>query len=1047
MNKSQSGDNAKNEIPDRVQDAKSNGTNNGRTNKISDIFENMTDGFVLCEVIPNLESNQNDFIFIDTNPAFLKLLGLDYNEIIGNTAKELIQKQDSEFIGWIIKLGNIAVTEKKQRTVENFSKCLKQWFLCRNFFTKQGQLVFSFIDITILKKSDIKLEKSKKKYQNIISNLMEGFYAVTTEGILIEYNLEFCKILGLDPNKNQKGIKVPNFWREVEDRDKYLTQLMQNGFIQNYKVNGKKLNGELVIFEVNARIIKDESGNPERIEGTFLDVTARENAITALRENEEKYRLLFENMNEGFLLHEIIADKHSNDFNFLEMNPACERIMGINRTRTLGQRISEITQEFPWTEICQRVAVNGKSESIEKYSPTLNKWFRISAFQPKPGQVAAIFSDVTSKKRTEEELKKNQERLQFALSGSGVSYWEWFAETGEIFFDDSWAERLGYSAKERDFNYTWWTENLHPESVPIAKKAIKDYVTGKNTRYELEYRMKTKTGEWIWVWAAGICVEWEGKKPLRFLGTHKDITESKRIEEDLHKSEHNLLEAQRIAHIGSWTWNSDNDEVICSNEMIRILGYQPGKNALKLAQIMKQIHPDDQKHVQTKLQESIEKGIPYDTQFRIVWDDESIHFIHGIGQVRPSEDGKTRLLSGVGQDITEQKKAENALKESESLLNEVGKIAKIGGWEFNPDTGAGTWTAETARIHDLDPKEPTSAQKGLTFYPPFYKERIEKAIGEAITKKIPWDVELVLISAKGIRKWVRSIGHPTIKDDKVIKLTGSFQDITERKEIEEELIKHQERLEELVKERTIELEEKNEELRQSNYKLAEVNQALESFTYSVSHDLRAPLRHIGGFAKLLQNELEKPIKDPKYYFSKIFEASKRMQEMIDDLLGFSRIGRSELVKTDIDLNKLIAEIITEMKTEIQDRKINWQITNLPVVQGDLNLFKLVFENLITNAVKFTIYKEEAQIEIGYNKLNDQSIELYIKDNGAGFDSDYSHKLFNVFQRLHSDDEFEGTGIGLANVKKIIERHGGAVRATGKTNEGATFFLILPAKEK
>jgi len=236
-----------------------------------------------------------------------------------------------------------------------------------------------------------------------------------------------------------------------------------------------------------------------------------------------------------------------------------------------------------------------------------------------------------------------------------------------------------------------------------------------------------------------------------------------------------------------------------------------------------------------------------------------------------------------------------------------------------------------------------------------------------------------------------------------------------------------------------------EKLKDHSIKLEELNKELESFSYSVSHDLRAPLRHIDGFIQLIEKDIGTKLSDKnKKYFNYITSSVKKMGLLIDDLLSFSRMGRSEMHESEINPEELVNECIKDLIDETKDRDINWKINKLPKVHGDRNLLMQVFINLISNAVKYTKKKEKAVIEIGAKSAEGKHI-FYIKDNGAGFDMNYASKLFGVFQRLHSDSEYEGTGIGLANVKRIINRHGGKVWAEGIVNNGAVFYFTLNKK--
>ena len=235
-----------------------------------------------------------------------------------------------------------------------------------------------------------------------------------------------------------------------------------------------------------------------------------------------------------------------------------------------------------------------------------------------------------------------------------------------------------------------------------------------------------------------------------------------------------------------------------------------------------------------------------------------------------------------------------------------------------------------------------------------------------------------------------------------------------------------------------------EELATRAAELETANKELESFTYSVSHDLRAPLRHVVGYAELLQKQSSSVLDDKaRRYMAMILEASKRMGSLIDDLLSFSRLGRAEARKTAVNLNQLVREVIAELGQDTKDRDISWTIGALPVCYGDRSMLKLVLANLLSNAVKFTRIRPRAKIEIGCADGKDNQVEVFVSDNGAGFEMQYVNKLFGVFQRLHRAEEFEGTGIGLATVERIIQRHGGTVRAEGVLDQGATFYFSLP----
>ncbi len=267
--------------------------------------------------------------------------------------------------------------------------------------------------------------------------------------------------------------------------------------------------------------------------------------------------------------------------------------------------------------------------------------------------------------------------------------------------------------------------------------------------------------------------------------------------------------------------------------------------------------------------------------------------------------------------------------------------------------------------------------------------------------------------------------------DRDLLVTAIIRDVTDRRKAEEEIRRLNEELERRVRDRTAQLEASNREL--------------EAFCYSVSHDLRAPVRHLSGFAKLLQKRSAESLDEKALrYLRNIGESAALMGQLVDDLLAFSRMGRSEMAHAPVDLGQLVRELQQDLAPEYEGRRVVWEIAPLPVVRGDAAMLRQAMINLLSNALKYTRPREEARIEIGVEQASaDAMATCFVRDNGVGFDMQYADKLFGVFQRLHRAEEFEGTGIGLALVQRIVHRHGGSVWAEGVVDGGATFFFSLP----
>ena len=271
-----------------------------------------------------------------------------------------------------------------------------------------------------------------------------------------------------------------------------------------------------------------------------------------------------------------------------------------------------------------------------------------------------------------------------------------------------------------------------------------------------------------------------------------------------------------------------------------------------------------------------------------------------------------------------------------------------------------------------------------------------------------------------------------------------------RRRVEQELVHSRDELEKELaerKQREEEIRALNEELGKRSAELEAINKELEAFAYSVSHDLRAPLRHMSGFTELLQKNAAAVLNEKSQrYIGMIMESAKRMGTLIDDLLSFSRIGRAETHKKIVNLDKLVQEALSEVRQETDDRIIEWKVGALPAWYGDDSMLRLALINLISNAAKFTRTRPKAEIEIGCQDQKPDQVVIFIRDNGVGFNMKYANKLFGVFQRLHPAEAFEGTGIGLATVQRIVHRHGGRVWAEGLVDEGATFYFSLSKQE-
>ncbi|MDW7772413.1 MAG: PAS domain S-box protein [Desulfobulbaceae bacterium] len=384
------------------------------------------------------------------------------------------------------------------------------------------------------------------------------------------------------------------------------------------------------------------------------------------------------------------------------------------------------------------------------------------------------------------------------------------------------------------------------------------------------------------------------------------------------------------------------------------------------------------------------------------------------------KEGRMLLAMNMMSDITERKRMEDSLRQSEERYRALISASSQVLYRMSPDWSemrqlqGGSFLADTT--------EPNSNWMQDYIHPDDQK-RVREIIDDAIRTETVFQMKHRVKRMDGSVGWTFSRAVP-MRDaaGNIVEWFGAANDITDKKRGEEER-------ERLIKE------------------LEKTNRDLEGFTYSVSHDLRAPIRHLSIYSSLLEKKIQSSLDEKtREILHFITEGARKLGILVEQILEFSRMGRAPLAKTRVDLHALIEDFVRNYAAETKGRHIEWRVSPLPVVSGDSAMLQLVFGNLIANAVKFTEYRSKAVIEIGSAENEGHDI-VYVKDNGAGFDMRYYNKLFGIFSRLHAADEFAGTGIGLANVQQIVQRHDGRVWAIGQVDEGATFYVALPREER
>ena len=414
-----------------------------------------------------------------------------------------------------------------------------------------------------------------------------------------------------------------------------------------------------------------------------------------------------------------------------------------------------------------------------------------------------------------------------------------------------------------------------------------------------------------------------------------------------------------------------------------------------------------------------------------VWVDATVSALWAPGQAPSSH-----MVMIV--DITQRKEAEEALRRSEADLRQAQAVAHVGSWRWDIRQDRLTWSDEMYHIYGIPADQPPQSWEDVVnqLVHPEDRERVLAANSAVVSQHDISPLEYRIIRPDGAVRtiWDQTGEMKTDAEGHVVSLIGVAMDITERKQAEEALQALNAQLEERVRQRTAQLEAANKEL--------------EAFSYSVSHDLRAPLRSIDGFTQAFLDDFGQSVPpEGREDLERVRRAAQRMSTLIDDMLSLSRITRSTIQTEDVDLSQLAADIITELRREEPQRDVQVDIEPSMHVTGDRMMLRVVMENLLGNAWKFTSRKEHAHITVGTTTDAQHGPAFFVRDDGAGFDPQYKDKLFVPFQRLHTTQEFPGTGIGLATIQRAVRRHGGEAWAEGAVEQGATFFFTIPASSE
>ncbi len=375
------------------------------------------------------------------------------------------------------------------------------------------------------------------------------------------------------------------------------------------------------------------------------------------------------------------------------------------------------------------------------------------------------------------------------------------------------------------------------------------------------------------------------------------------------------------------------------------------------------------------------------------------------------------------------------LSQKNSELEEIQDMAQIGSWFVDLKTGA-VWLSDlVCDLHGLPHGSNLSVEEGINFYHIDHIPIIDKAFSNLVNNKTPFEEDLILVSKQGKETWVRTVGKPILVDGKVVAARGLYQDIDIKKRAQLEAL-----------EKTQQLKKQKNRIKAANRQLGQSNEELAQFAYVASHDLKEPLRMVASFTKLLQLRYANKLDDKaKEYIHFAVDGAERMQKMINDLLNFSRINTEESPVEDVDVYVLVSRIIHDQSNAIKEADANIVYGHLPIIKANSSLIERVFSNLVSNALKYRQANVNPEIVISCENLG-QHWQFKIKDNGIGIEQSFHGKVFQIFQRLHTRQEYHGNGIGLAICKRIVEKYDGQIWLESEVGAGTTFYFTIKKRK-
>jgi PAS domain S-box-containing protein len=670
-----------------------------------------------------------------------------------------------------------------------------------------------------------------------------------------------------------------------------------------------------------------------------------------------------------------------------------------------------------------RVAKDGRRIDVAiTSSPIINRLGELIG-------VSAITRDITGRKQAQEKLRLSEQRFRALVTASSDVIYRMSADWSEMRHLDG----RNFIADTEAPDCQWLQKYIHPDDQAQVMAVIAEAVRTKST-FELEHKVLRVDGSLGWTFSRAVPLESANGEIVEWFGAATDVTQRKHAEQALRESEEQFRTLANAIPQLCWMANADGWVFWYNRRWYEYTGTTPEQ--VEGWGWPSVLDPEVLPAVMERWQGSIASGELFDMVFPLRGADGVFRpFLTRVMPLR-DQDGKITRWFGTNTDVSEQRITEEKLRQALEQRDQAIEAGDLGAWDYRFETGEFFWDERCRSMFGMATGNRIDYNAEIQLIHPEDRISVAQAKQQALAglNDGEYHREFRVIWPDGSVHWVASHGRVLFKGEGrsrcAVRFSGVKMDITDRKRGESEILNLNATLERRVQERTAQLEGAIREL--------------EAFSYSVSHDLRAPLRSVEGFAKILLRDYSGRVLDETAadYMKRMSAATQRMGQLIGDLLALSRLTRQEMSRQRVNLSEIAHSILTDYASREPDRTVHVEVEPGLFADADPALTRVALENILGNAWKYTGKTAAAVITFGACGSPQSELTFFVRDNGAGFDMAHVDQLFSPFQRLHRNEEFEGTGIGLATVQRVIRRHGGRVWADAKPGQGAVFYFTL-----